>query len=210
MANTELAPGNEVIGRRRWRRILILALVFVSCVLGAAAGSPYFEDSVVPSFEGARAGDVVLVRGRTLRSVVMHLLENDLNSYTHVGIVVFVNDACTVIHADPHRSVLVQERCDSFISPMKVSRALIYRLVTGDGRLLASRAADAAQAYQNAVIRFDDRFDLTTDDTFYCTELVWRTYLAAGIDLTDPTFASRKYLFPSDLVRSGRLRIVEH
>ena len=191
-------------------RLSITALGFVISILGTAVAASHFDHVVLPSLRDAQPGDVVLVKGRTLRSVVMHLLENDLNSYTHVGIVVFVNDACTVIHADPHGSVLVQERCDSFISPTKVSRALIYRLVTGNGRLLASRAADAAQAYQNAVIRFDDRFDLTTDDAFYCTELVWRTYLAAGLDLTDSTFASRKYLFPSDLVRSGRLRIVEH
>jgi uncharacterized protein YycO len=194
---------------RSWR-ISIIALGFVFSLLGTAVAAPYLDHVVLPSLRDAQPGDVVFVKGRTLRSVVMHLLQNDLNSYTHVGIVVFVNAVCTVIHADPHGSVIVQERCDSFISRTKVSRALIYRLVTGDGQRFASRAADAAQAYQNAVIRFDDRFDLTTDDAFYCTELVWRAYLAAGIDLTDPTFASRKYLFPSDLVRSRRLRIVGH
>ena len=209
MANTELAPGNEVIGRRRWRRVLILALVFVSCVLGAAAASPYFEDSVVPSFEGARPGDVVLVRGRTLRSIALHLLESDRDSYTHVGIVVFDKDVCTVIHAHPSETVVIQELCDSFVTPTKVSRAVVYRLATPDGQSQASRAADAAQAYQRALIQFDDRFDLSTEDKFYCTELVWRAYLVAGVDLTDRKFASRKYLFPSDIVKSGHLLVVE-
>lgn len=209
MANPEFAPSNEVIGRRRLRRALILALVFVSCVLGAAAASPYFEDSVVPSFEGARPGDVVLVRGRTLRSIAMHFLESDLNSYTHVGIVVFDKDVCTVIHAHPSETVVIQDLCDSFVSPTKVSRAVVYRLATRDGQLQASRAADAAQAYRRAHVQFDDRFDLKTEDKFYCTELVWRAYLAAGVDLTDRTVASRKYLFPSQLVKSGHLRVAE-
>lgn len=139
----------------------------------------------------------------------MHILESELRSYTHIGILRVVDDTCTVIHADPSRHLVVQEPCESFVSPARVSAAVIYRLVVPDGRSVAARAANFAQGYRDASVPFDDRFDLTTAATLYCTELVWRAYLAAGIDLMDPSFARRKYLFPSDLVRSGRIRASE-
>jgi len=191
-------------GLRSWRRQILVGGV-ISTAIGTAVAMSCLDHAALPSLGGAREGDVVLVRGRTFRSAVMHLVESDLHSYTHVAIVRFVNDTCTAIHADPSRHLVVQESCESFVSPARVSAAAIYRLVAPDDRSLAAHAAVAAQGYHDASVRFDDRFDLTTANTLYCTELVWRAYLAAGVDLTDSSFAGRKYLFPSDLVKSGRI-----
>ena len=70
-----------------------------------------------------------------------------------------------------------------------------------------------ALTYVRDALPFDDRFNLESADRMYCTELVWRAYLKAGIDLVDGVFVrvqtpfgEGRYVLPSSLLNSRYLR----
>ena len=66
-------------------------------------------------------------------------------------------------------------------------------------------------------VPFDVTFDLSDEQSLYCTELVWRAYLEVGIDLVDnsfdevsfPLFQSQRVLLPSRLLGSRFLAPVD-
>lgn len=49
-------------------------------------------------------------------------------------------------------------------------------------------AGQKALGYYEMGLPFDKAFDFRNDDKLYCTELVWKAYLAAGINLTNGKF----------------------
>ncbi len=115
-----------------------------------------------------------------------------------------------IIHADPDATTdrVVREPWDAVISPKCITAATIFRVAdssTADGAGI--QASTVADQFWRDALPFDHEFDLTTPQKLYCTELVWRAYMAAGIDLRGSSFGSdRKYLLPSDLIKSGLLR----
>jgi uncharacterized protein YycO len=73
------------------------------------------------------------------------------------------------------------ERAEDFLSPANVDRAAVYRL---DREALRAEAASReAWSYFERGIAFDHRFDIVNEDRLYCTELVWRAFRAAGVEL---------------------------
>ena len=87
------------------------------------------------------------------------------------------------------------------------------RLDHAGARQYASLAASAACAYAREALSFDAGFDLDSEDRLYCTELVWRAYLQAGIDLVDSVFVRLEtpfgrgsFLTLSSLLKSRYLR----
>ncbi|MEO1391284.1 MAG: hypothetical protein AAFV90_00055 [Cyanobacteria bacterium J06634_5] len=81
-------------------------------------------------------------------------------------------------------------------------------------KAIANAAAKAAKAYAKAAAPFDASFDLATAERVYCTELIWRAYLTAGIDLSDQGLEqfsfpfSGQYLTPDALSKSASLQPV--
>ena len=63
----------------------------------------------------------------------------------------------------------------------------IYHVLPDDD-LRARAAIQAALGYQARGVLFDRDFSLDTEDTMYRTELVWRVYLDAGLDLLGGDF----------------------
>lgn len=87
-------------------------------------------------------------------------------------------------------------------------------LAIQSARHAADNAAAIAKTYAVKSVPFDPGFDLSTADKVYCTELIWRAYLDAGVDLADQgleSFAfpfSGHYLTPDSLANSKHLRPV--
>lgn len=171
----------------------------------------YSGDSDLPSPDGIRSGDVVFIRGKSIRSAVVRLLEGSSRAYSHVGLVVLENGRPFIIHADPAPDVtsdrVVKEPWDVVISPKRITAATILRVADPSAAdRLGIQASTVAQQFWRDALPFDHEFDLTTPQKLYCTELVWRAYMAAGIDLRGSSFGSdHKYLLPSDLIKSGLL-----
>ncbi len=195
-----------------WRRLLLLsALALGACVVWRIA-SPDRDSFPDPS--ALQSGDIVFIRGISFRSGVVRLLEGAGSDYSHVGLVVIESGRPSVIHADPSSNPandrVVTESWFALIAPTRIRGATVFRLADRYTRAAPATAARVALGFAREALPFDHDFDLHTSQKLYCTELVWRAYVAAGIDLMGSSFgADRKYLLPSDLIASGFLRDID-
>lgn len=195
-------------------RRLAFCAVFVALATILLSFRIYAGHGDLPSFDKIRSGDVVFIRGKSIRSAVVSFFEGGYRAYSHVGIVVLENGCPFIIHADPTHNAATdkvrKEAWDALLSPRRIASATIFRIVgSSPADCLGSQVSSVAQQFWKDKLSFDHEFDLTTPQQLYCTELVWRAYMAAGIDLRGDLFGSdRKYLLPSDLIKSGLLREV--
>ncbi|HEY0558063.1 MAG TPA: YiiX/YebB-like N1pC/P60 family cysteine hydrolase, partial [Thermoanaerobaculia bacterium] len=134
------------------------------------------------------------------------------SEYSHVGLISLVGGKIWVLHAVPpeepaQQGGVVAEPLSTFLEPDKATAAGLYRSRDPRAALAAERAA---WRFVRAHIPFDPSFDLSTPGELYCTEMVWRAYREAGVDLAPPIPGrNEKYLLPSRLLRSPNLRRIQ-
>lgn len=119
-------------------------------------------------------GDLVLRRGRSAESFAVYLFDKN-RDYSHIGIVVLKNGKPNIIHATPDGNACVQmENPSEFLSPDKASHALILRPnISTD---LKKKAGQTALSYYRQKLKFDNHYDLATDNELYCTELILKAF----------------------------------
>jgi len=101
-----------------------------------------------------------------------------------------------------------------FVAPDSASEYAVYR-VQPQWRPNALVAAQRAEVYADAATPFDDDFNLDSADRLYCTELVWRSYRDAGLDLAPQDLLTgaglapgKRLLVPSDLAGSRFVQLI--
>jgi hypothetical protein len=164
-----------------------------------------------------RAGDLVFRRGRSFGSQAVVSVDS-ASPYSHVGILASgaAGTAWQVIHVIPQgvadTNPVQLESLPQFVSPDEASGFAIYRLRDPQHMNTAARAAEIARGFYDRGVIFDSHFDLATDDAMYCTELVWKAYLGAGVDLMggrldvlEGPFFSGQAVLPSSLEKSSAL-----
>jgi hypothetical protein len=139
-----------------------------------------------------RDGDIILRRGQTwISSTVMAL--DKRAGYSHAGIVVFLDDTAHVVHVEPGgvdgAGHVVIESLTDFLRAGRASAFALYRLREHLQDAVPA-ALEAARSYAAARLPFDERFDVDDPSRFYCTELVWRAFRNAGVDIV-PEFRHR-------------------
>jgi hypothetical protein len=166
------------------------------------------------------AGDLVFRLGRSFGSQAV-ISVDPMSSYSHVGILAAGEDTnWYVIHVMPQAvtdaNPVRLQPLSEFISTDQAAAFAFYRFEGSDREhVRAVAVANARTYYANGVV-FDSQFDLSTDNAMYCTELVWKAYLAAGVDLLDGRldalegpFFSGLYVLPSTLQKSSVLASVD-
>jgi uncharacterized protein YycO len=165
-------------------------------------------------------GDIIFRRGRSLVSQIV-LSADERSPYSHVGLIKLIEGHPFVAHvttSDPPGSpdIARLDPLDSFLSDDRALSAAVFR-VKDTARRFAGAAVDAALSYVEKRVPFDDEMDLRTTDKLYCTEMVWRAYLEAGLDLVNGKFDRLRiplgkeiYLLPSSLTESEWLERVCH
>ncbi|MDR0616433.1 MAG: hypothetical protein LBG29_06445 [Synergistaceae bacterium] len=150
---------------------------------------------------------MIFIRARTWRSLVMRAADGD---FSHAGIVRLVNGLPCVIHAEPASKAVKMAPAADFFSG--ADRAAAYR---PRGCRTAEAASREAMGYFERQTPFDSQFDISDGGRLYCTELVWRAYKHAGLDLGGGSadFLSAvplygKVLLPSRLSESACLEKV--
>lgn len=136
-------------------------------------------------------GDIVFRRGIGMASQAVLLSEKN-SMYSHAGLVFIIKHCPYVIHAVPGESgseaeVMKCEKLTSFLDYHKATRAAIYRCSSNEKHIGAMALKQAKIAFDKR-LKFDDAYDLDSDDKLYCTELIWKSYRAAGIDLIKGRF----------------------
>ena len=195
----------------------LLLFVLLGCFLPSLTSSemeeirtsyiPYFNE--IPEME---TGDIIFRRVDGPTSQFIDLVDDQAN-YSHVGIVIVTDTGdvliINVVPGEDSLSVVQAEPFATFLEPA-LSFA-IFRLHWEAG-VDGAIAADWAYSLVGK-ISFDIKFDLETDDELYCTELVWKAYSAAGIDLVGGSFDElsfpfldgNQYILPSRLMSSDYL-----
>ena len=145
--------------------------------------SPPGVEKAAPKYspELFRNGDIIFVNGKAWRTKIVRLFDKSPRGFAHVGIVRIVDGLPHVVHASPELGKVGMQTMEDFFSFENVDYARVYRF-TGD-LAVAEAASLRALEYCTREIPFDDRFDTSRTEAMYCTEVIWRAYRAAGIDL---------------------------
>jgi hypothetical protein len=187
---------------------------------GARAQLPQAAESAAlpASFQASvQTGDLVLRRGRSLVSRAV-LLSDDRGTYSHAGVAIRRGDSVWVVHAAPAtdlgEGVVVREPLAVYLASDRASVAGVYRTGALDVGM-RDTLATVLQRYVRLRLPFDGDFDIETPDRLYCTELVWLAFRTVAIELLPhgvreraTPLGTRRYVFPSDLAASPRMRLV--
>jgi hypothetical protein len=197
-----------------------LSLVGTGLVLASPVrvGGPVQGGTLPVDVERLASGDLIFRRGRSLVSGIV--LEVDRGSFfSHAGLVWKTPAGAWVIHVSvaevPGAPDVV--RIDPVTFFLSEDRAAAYAVLRHRGASQAQLAAvvQAARRFAARAVPFDGALDLATSDRLYCTELVWRAYREAGLDLAPQGFTSvsflgirRDYLTLSQLLANPDLEVV--
>jgi hypothetical protein len=207
------------LGRRSRLALLGVSIIVAALTLGLAgvvAFATVTADRVVapltmPAIDQLRTGDLIFRSGISRDS---HLLKvfDPTAQYSHVGLIDVTDRHAYVIHIEPgeteHDSGIQREPLESFLAPRKADGFAVFHVSENDARGRA--AVRAALGYRSRNIGFDRDFNLDTPQTMYCTELVWRAYLEAGVDLLDGDFGAVPTLRGGHLIRLSGLTHSRH
>jgi len=128
-------------------------------------------------------GDIVFRRG--LDAIGRMVLSyGDRPRFSHVGMVVRVAGETLVVHALPEtpgdQGGVRVDRLGTFSSPQRAADVGYYRL----GQLtLAQRREIHHYLFNRVGTPFDLRFEYSTDDSMYCTELVLKALAQVGVEV---------------------------
>lgn len=206
-------PGSCFPVHLRWL-VPVLGSLLVLGSLVAAGHTPDAEARL--SAEGIlfRSGDVLFLRGNGLLTQAV-LAVDDASAYSHVGLVHQVGSTSLLVHASPGDSLAetTRIRVEPIERVFAESRAAVLYRPRPPFREIGARAAAIAHRYVDEGRTFDAGFCLDTERELYCTELVWRAYREAGLDLAGGRFDDLSLplfhepcILPSRLQRSPYLR----
>ena len=202
----------------RGARSLVLAVtVLLASSVETSGGLRPPEPTFAIDARLLRNGDLIFRQGRSTVSRLV-LLADTQSIYSHVGLLLLDGPEALVVHAVPAEMIgdpapVRAEPLAHFIDAERASTVSVRRLNHSQANRYASLATAAAREYVQEALPFDAGFYLYSGDRLYCTELVWRAYLEAGIDLVDGKFARLEtpigagvYLTVSALLNSRHLR----
>jgi len=143
----------------------------------------------------------------------MVLSYGDRPRFSHVGMVIRVDGEALVVHALPeaggNAGGVQVDRLGTFSSPLRAADVGYYRIA----QLTQGQRREIHRYLLEAVgTPFDLRFEYSTDDSMYCTELVLKALNEVGVELA-PSLGTVRVItvdepaFPPDALRqSGQLK----
>jgi Permuted papain-like amidase enzyme, YaeF/YiiX, C92 family len=179
--------------RRSWILLAVLMIFVFGTGMDTVDNRVIYDQQVDWMLKHVRfkTGDLIFRRGKSFASQAV-LLTDQNSRYSHVGIISLINGRPFVIHSVPfekgHGNDEIKcEKLESFVSFEKASRAAVYRVQGVSNAGLTNAVKWARKAFDMRV-KFDEEYNLISDDKLYCTELIWKCYRAAGIDLVKGQF----------------------
>lgn len=158
------------------RRYFLLALVTLPCLAAEPVRAPRPAPVAVDE-NVVRPADLVFRRGSGLLSRAVLAGDNE-SRYSHVGLAFVRDGRRMVVHAAPGEPGVRTVSLSDFLAEAEDAT---LRRVAHLSSAAAARIVSAALAYDGRP--FDNRLDLESDTTLYCTELVLRAFDAAGVRL---------------------------
>lgn len=162
-----------------------------------------FEPPTHYDLSSIQTGDLILSEGVSIKSRVVKALEKEAqhsSKYSHIGIFVKTKEATNIVHMSIDDGFLISENLEEFITHNKVIHYDIYRIKEHH-----NRTHNLYKILDSLILikkPFDKAFDMTTEDAFYCTELVYKVFLEAGIT-NIKEISYNEYLYPNDFINSN-------
>lgn len=164
-------------------------------------------------------GDIAFRRGEGIASRAV-LMTNARGSFSHVGVVLNIDNQWFVVHEVPFESESLEEDkicCESaeiFFGEAKAASGALYRFQGADS-LMVSGVYKYVMRQVERELPFDHDYDLSDSTKQYCSEMVWRSYMSQGVDLsqgrrtkvTMPGFAG-VHIMPADIEMDERLELL--
>ena len=165
--------------------IAFFCLLFLSgCKSSVAAPGPELP------FPDMREGDLAFRCGQGVFSRAVTSAQED-PLYSHVGVLVRDGEVWKVVHAVPAEpdfpgdfDRVKAEPVSIFFAPGRAYRGCLAHTGLSDSLQVSALRASALRFAADSV-RFDNGYSLEDSSSLYCTELVWRLYRRAGIDLSE-------------------------
>ncbi len=138
-----------------------------------------------------KEGDIIFRTGNAWSTQLPAPFANNA-TYSHGGIITVEASRIKVVHAaiegtgDP---VVKAESLADFLQQGNTTHAAVYRLKASTPKVQQA-IATAAKTYAAKDMPLNAKFGLTSNDQAYCSELIWRAYLEAGIDLSEQSLGS--------------------
>ena len=151
------------------------ALLAVGCLVASACSSPSggSPSDGLPFVEvdSMRSGDLVCRLGNGYFSGIFRRFSGESERFSHIGVFHREGDSCFVIHADADElNGVGSVRMESLSEFLRQSHDhQFYRFTTDSIRCGVDLIA---HDYFRQGIPFDNRFDLASNSSLYCTELV--------------------------------------
>ncbi len=151
-----------------------------------------------------KQGDLIMRTGKDFTSELMRLTSANDKTYSHCGIAGFEHDSLVVYHAlggewNPDAR-LRKDAFEIFCTPYENRGIGIFRYnMNNDAEAKLSKIIDTLYT---AGIKFDMKFDLTSNDRMYCSEFVYKAVEQASdykIRLPLRTFRNTKFVSPDNL-----------
>ena len=196
---------------------IFFALALVYQTLPLKSNSPQQKTVIIlPDQLELQNGDLVFRRGRSIESQIV-LLSDGNSDYSHAGIIYIKNKKPFIIHSVPgeineENELIKMESVNEFLSKEKATRFAVFRL---ENRLnsVTQEASDFAYECYLKKISFDNHYDLESNTKLYCTELIWKAYKTAGIDLVKNRLRNinfivinKNMIMPSSIIESKYLK----
>ena len=198
------------IRNNRHTYLLIFALALLFCGCKSSAELPH---SVAPPTTLLSNGDLAFRLGRTMQSNLIASSGNDTTSYSHIGIVVFQEDRCCVVHIEPQEETSSDEICcepiEEFFSTKVATAGAVMRHRDLSTSQRVAINAHAEQLLQSK-ITFDHDYLFSDTTTMYCTELAEHIYASMGISLSQGRrhsllLVTEPLILPSDIAQNPDL-----
>lgn len=173
---------------------------------------------ILPDNLELQNGDLIFRRGRSVESQIVLLSDGD-SDYSHVGIIYIKNKEPFVIHSVPAENgeeyeLIKMEGIKEFLSEDKATRFAVFRLEDSLINIAATASKFAYDCYLKKYY-FDNQYDLLSDKKLYCTELIWKAYRNAGVDIVQNRLhhinfivINKKMIMPSSIIESKYLKLV--
>ena len=188
--------------------LLSLAVIFVTKYQIFRSGEIRDYKAI---FTELKNGDLIFRKGRSLESFAVSLADKEVD-FSHVGLVVLRNGEPFVIHAVPDESDNVEdfiklERVGAFLSTEKASAFAVYRPEFETE--LRNRASETALQFYQSKCTFDYAYDMKTGSKLYCTELIFKAFQEAGVELSgihlstvDFGFVQKQIILPAAFLKN--------
>jgi hypothetical protein len=151
--------------------------------------------------------------GKSIESFAVSMADHN-STYSHIGLIVMEGGTTYVIHVEPGENGLGsepvrKERLSSFLEAGKASHFAVYR--SWLGRRDLEKVIAMARDFYIRKCRFDNSYDMQTDQSLYCTELVLKSYRQGGVQINlllrqmeevNVLVARRKILMPGAFMSS--------